>query len=123
MPSKRRKGEKPVIHEPVTWSETGVIARIISTGTGWLDAWIMQQGVPLDRLSRRSGLAPERLRELLYRHDATRDELAAMAPVFNTDLGTMFSSMEFGRAIAALRPARPPLEDDEPSEDEDFHPR
>lgn len=103
MPSKRRKGEKPVIHQPVTWSETCSIARSISTGTGWLDAWIMQQCIPLDRLSRRSGLAPERLSALLYAHDATRDELAAMAGPFNTDVETMFASMEFGRAIAELR--------------------
>lgn len=46
MATKRRKGEKAVVHEPLLWSEDCCIRRAILTGSNWLFAWITQQCVP-----------------------------------------------------------------------------
>lgn len=95
-PSKRRKGEKPVIPEPLVWSDSCTVARMIRTGTGWLDAWMMQQGVSMSKLSRKSGLSMERVLELVQGAEVAEGELERMAGVLRTDVASITASIEAG---------------------------
>jgi hypothetical protein len=105
-PAKRRKGEKPVAPQTLVWSEDCHIARSIRTGSGWLDAWIMQQNVNLETLAKRSRVAPERLRELLHNREVTETELEALAGPFRTDAGSLRASVELAETMASARSAQ-----------------
>lgn len=94
-PAKRRKGEQPVIHEPLVWSESCTVARMIRTGTGWLDAWMMQQSVSMSKLSRKSGLSMGRLWELVQGAEVAEGELERMAGVLRTDPGSLAASVRY----------------------------
>lgn len=110
----RRKGEKPLVKEPYIWSETCTIARSIRTGAGWLDAWVAQQSVILDKVGRRSGITPERLVQLLHSHEVTDQEAESLALAFRTDAGAIMASIELHCAALAERlAAKAPSMDDE----------
>lgn len=95
----RRKGEQPVVHPPVTWSEDGHIARLIRDGSRWLDAWAYQQAMPLDRLSKRSRLPYDRLLEISRGAAPTDAEVNALVGPLNTDVDTLRTSIEMSRAL------------------------
>lgn len=95
----RRKGEKPVVHEPLIWSDEGIIARRIRAGDGCLDAWIAQQTVYLEKLGRLSALPIERLRVLLRSHDVTEAEAAALAGALRTDTASLMTSIALARSL------------------------
>jgi hypothetical protein len=88
----RRKGEKPVVCEPLIWSETGTIAASIKTGDRWLYAWMMQQCVPMQKLARLSGINGDRLEELWSGADPTDEELEALAVPLRTDAVSLQAS-------------------------------
>ncbi|MBN8818708.1 MAG: hypothetical protein J0I80_08310 [Sphingomonas sp.] len=90
-----RKGEKPVVHEPLLWSEDCTIARAIRTGDNWLYAWIAQQAVAMEKLSKRSGIPAARLDDLWRNQEATDGELAALAGPFRTDAASLRASINF----------------------------
>ncbi|MCW2349809.1 hypothetical protein [Sphingobium sp. B12D2B] len=61
------------------------MARMIRTGSGWLDAWMMQQCVSMETLSKKSGVSMERLGELVRGTEVAEGELDRMAGVLRTD--------------------------------------
>ncbi|OJY63003.1 MAG: hypothetical protein BGP16_10500 [Sphingobium sp. 66-54] len=93
----RRKGEKPIKHKPLLWSDDGPIARAIRTGDSWLYAWVAQQCVPMETLSRRSGIAMARLDDLWRGAGATEGELEALAGPFGTDVESLRASIALDR--------------------------
>jgi hypothetical protein len=94
--TKRRKGEKPVVHEPLVWSETCIVANMIRTGDRWFYSWTMQQSA---RHLHRTGIASERLTELDRGAMPTDDELEKLAVPFRTDTGSLKASIEFERSM------------------------
>jgi len=107
MATKRRKGEKPVVHSLLLWSKDGPIAHKIKTGDHWLYAWIAQQAVPMPTLSRRSGVSLDRLDALWRGHDAAADELEALSGPFCTDVASLRASIAFERAVRAKLKKQP----------------
>lgn len=93
----RRKGERPVVHEPIVWSETCGIARSIRTGDRWYQAWSVQQCLSEDRVARRTGISRERLRALWYDGSPTPGEVEALAVPFRTDPASLQASIDFAR--------------------------
>jgi len=96
MATKRRKGEQTVVHEPLVWSETCTVARMIRTGDRWFYAWTVQQSAR--NLSRDTKLAPARISELDRGAAPTDDELALLAVPFRTDVLSLKASIEFERS-------------------------
>lgn len=99
MVTKRRKGEKPVVHEPLLWSESSTVARAIRTGDGWLYAWVLQQNVPVAQLSRGSGLTIERLDTLWRGAPPSDEELIVLAEPLRTDAASLAASVDYANAI------------------------
>ncbi len=97
MATKRRKGEKTVVHEPLAWSETCTVARMIRTGDRWFYAWTVQQSAR--NLSRDANLPPGRISELDRGAMPTDDELAFLALPFRTDAQSLKASIEFERSV------------------------
>lgn len=92
----RRKGEKPVVHEPLIWSQTCTVANAIKSGDRWFYAWAMQQCV---RSFRKTGIASERILALDHGAIPTEEELSALAITFRTDVQSLASSIEFERSL------------------------
>jgi hypothetical protein len=99
----RRKGEKPVVHQPLLWTEDGVIAHSIRTGDGWLYAWIAQQCVHMEKLSKRSGISMAMLDDLWGGDEPTDGELEALAEPFRTDAASIRASLDFAAEIRGQR--------------------
>lgn len=93
----RRKGERPVVHESIVWSETCGIARSIRTGDRWYQAWVVQQCLSLAKIMRLSGIGQARLEEFWRDEDPTPDEIAALARPFRTDPASLRASIDFSR--------------------------
>jgi hypothetical protein len=91
----RRRGEKSVVHEPLLWSEDCTVARGIRSGDNWLYAWIAQQAVHMEKLSKGSGIPAARLDDLWRGQEATDGELEALAGPFRTDAASLRASIDF----------------------------
>lgn len=96
----RRKGEKPVQHPPLIWSEDCTIARGIRTGDRWLFAWAFQQSAR--DLAKRSGISDGRLNALDRGAEPTDEELTKLAVVLRTDPASLRASIEYGQALGAV---------------------
>ena len=105
----RRKGERPIVHPPLSWSEQSTVARVIQTGDRWLYAWVMQQSAR--NLSRKSGIPQARLDELYHGGDPTEEELAALAGPLRTDVPSLKASIAYDYALRGARDADLPLID------------
>lgn len=100
MARKRRKGEQPVVHQPIGWSEDCVIAHMIRRGDNWFRAWFVQINVRgLDRLGTRLGISSDRLEALWRGAIATDQELEALATPFNTDATTLCASIDYAHSL------------------------
>lgn len=98
--AKRRKGEKPVIHEPANWSEDCIIAHMIRRGDTWFSAWFIQTNVRgLYSLGKRLGIARDRLDKFWRGAAAAGDELEALARPFNTDAASLRASIAYAEAL------------------------
>lgn len=95
----RRKGERPVVHEPVMWSDSCGIARAIRTGDRWYRAWTVQQCLSADRIVRQTGINRGRLDEFWRDDLPTPQEVAALAGVFRTDATSLQASIDFARRM------------------------
>lgn len=99
MVTKRRKGEKPIAHDLLVWSEHCPVANMIRTGDRWFYAWIVQQNVRgLDKLSRQSGLSMERLDDFWRGAEPTEGELEALAGPLRTDVASLRASVKLARS-------------------------
>jgi len=94
MATKRRKGEKPVAHGMLLWTDGDCrIPQAIREGDRRLDCWIRQQCVPVATLAKRSGVAEARLWELLRDAEPTDAELEALAGTLRTDAASLRASV------------------------------
>jgi hypothetical protein len=56
-----RKGEQPVPYPLDRWSSDHPLARTISSGTGWFDAWVGKKATNYVRLEKLTGIPNRRL--------------------------------------------------------------
>jgi hypothetical protein len=94
----RRKGERPVVHQPISWPEAHTIRRRIESGDRWLYAWIAQQCAGGGKLAKKSGMTQERIDEIFYGAEPTEEELTLLAVPLRTDAITLRASMKFDRS-------------------------
>ena len=91
----RRKGERPIVHEPIVWSENCGIARMIRAGDRWYHAWVVQQCLSRPKLIRLSGISHTRLDEIAAGEAPTPEEVIALAKPFRTDPASLQASIDF----------------------------
>ena len=89
----RRKGERPLARPLETWSPQHPVAHTIATGSGWFDAWIMQQSTPLVRLARQTGISAARLMTIQSGDRISRAEIDALARAWRVSAGDLIASM------------------------------
>lgn len=78
----RRKGERPIVKEVRPYSWDHPVAKTIADGDGWFDAWVGQMCTPYAVLTRKTGIANERLFELSFGDAPTLSEIDALAKVW-----------------------------------------
>lgn len=79
-----RKGERPIEKQIVDYSPDHPVARGIADGDHWLDAWLGQMCTPWDAITRKTGLARERIEELNDDAEPTSDEIEKLAAIWWT---------------------------------------
>lgn len=89
----RHKGAKPVERRWADWGPNHPVARIISTGTHWLDAWTAQACVPWERLSKASGVPMGRILAIARGDRLTRAELEGFALAWRVDPAQVVASL------------------------------
>jgi hypothetical protein len=98
--TRRRKGEKAVIHPPTIWSETGGTARSITSGDSWFCAWYSQAWLSgIGKLAKRVGIPETRLDQLWRSAEPTDSELQALAIPFRTDAASLRASFEYEQGL------------------------
>jgi len=89
----RRKGERRIEKTWPAWGPGHPVAHNIATGGHWLDAWIMQAGVHLEKLSRLSGVPMGRLAAIARGDRLTRAELNGLAAAWKVDPAQVEASL------------------------------
>lgn len=89
----RRKGEKPVLKYLDQWHSKHPVAHMIETGSHWFGAWVFQKNTPIFRLSKASGLRPERISAISAGDDISRAELDALARAWSISAGDLEKSI------------------------------
>lgn len=94
----RRKGERPIVTPKPAWSEVHPVYQSIRRGTGWLDAWLGQYTTPLHVIEKRTGIAKDRLFEIIDGGDPTEEEVTRLARLWSVTPADIRAS----RALQAL---------------------
>jgi hypothetical protein len=89
----RRKGERKLTRTWPEWGPKHPVARDVSTGGHWLDAWTAQASTPWEKLSRTSGLSIERIRAISQGDRLTRSELDGLAAAWKVDPAQVEASL------------------------------
>src|SRR3546814_17660068 len=74
-----RKGERPVAKEVRAYTPDHPVAKWIADGDHWLTAWVGQMCTPWQTITKKTGIARERIDELNDDADPTPDELELLA--------------------------------------------
>ncbi len=80
----RRKGERPIPKTVRPYDADHPVRRWIADGDGdgWFDAWVGQMCTPYAVLTKKTGIAQERLFELSFGEPPTLAEIDALAKVW-----------------------------------------
>jgi hypothetical protein len=102
--TRRRKGEKAVVHPLTVWSETCTIARMIRSGDWWFYAWFVQTSKRgLEKLVKQTEIPEARLNALWRGDEPTEGELDLLAGPFRTDAASLRASVEYAKALKGER--------------------
>jgi len=95
MPSRRRKGERPIdksqFYRP--YDSTHPVAHAISTGSRWFLAWQFQYGFSDARLVKQLGMSPGRLRQLDQDAPILPAEVDALALAYGVQPSDIIASL------------------------------
>lgn len=78
----RRKGERPIPKVVRPYDADHPVRQWIADGDGWFDAWVGQMCTPYAVLTRKTGIASDRLFELSFGDAPTLAEIEALAQVW-----------------------------------------
>lgn len=92
---RRRKGERPVNHPVLPWSEAHPVALDMQGGTPWLDAWTAQTGTDWTTLAKGADMTLERIEALQAGSPPTEDEAASMARAWRTTPEAIAASIAY----------------------------
>ncbi len=92
-PAVKRKGERPLPVYLDTWSPAHPVAQSIARGTWWFDAWVGQKTTPYEKLSRLTGIPPNRLATISARDRVSLAELDALARAWSISAGDLRASV------------------------------
>lgn len=98
----RRKGERPIVKEVRAWSADHPVAKWIADGDGWFDAWVGQMCTPYAVLTKKTGIASDRLFELSFGEPPTLTEIDALAKVWFVTPEGLISSIAEASACQPL---------------------
>jgi len=95
MPSRRRKGERPIDKSQFCrpYDETHPVAHAIRTGSRWFLAWQFQYGFSDARLVKQLGIAPDRLRQLDHGAPVLQAEVDALAAAYGVQPSDIIASL------------------------------
>lgn len=75
------------------WGPQHTVARNITTGSHWLDAWTAETSTPWDRLEHTSGVSIGRLMAMARGDRVTRAELDRLAAAWKADPTQVITSL------------------------------
>lgn len=70
----RRKGERPIVKAVKPYTADHPVAGSMRRGSRWLDAWVMQMVTPWAVITRKTGIAPDRISAFQYGDAQPTDE-------------------------------------------------
>lgn len=95
MPSRRRKGERPIdrsqFYRP--YDADHAVARAIATGSNWFHAWQFQNALPDVRLAKLTGISPSRMLQLSYGGSVLRVEIDKLAAAYGVQPSDIIASL------------------------------
>lgn len=93
-----RKGERPVAKEVRAYTPDRPVAKWIADGDHWLTAWVGQMCTPWPTITKRTGIARERIDALNNDAEPTPDEVALLVDLWWVTPEGLRRSIEEARA-------------------------
>ena len=79
----RRTGFPKAVITWMPWGSGHAVLRTILEGTGWFEAWAYQACTPLDRITRKTGIAQARILAFARGGLPTPEEVEALSLLWN----------------------------------------
>lgn len=72
-----RKGERPIEKTIIPYDDNHPVAPGIADGDNWMDAWLGQMCTPWETITRKTGIAGDRIKAFTYDDEMPTDEETA----------------------------------------------